>query len=153
MCSSDLGPGETRVIHADLAPKPADVPVAPPSRPVIRKPDRTWAWVAIGSGCGLAVTGAVLYGLAYRDYKAASDLDPADYGTDPAKAEPAYATAFDSRTGAGRKKAIVAYVLWGAGAAALGTGLYLYFTADPGLGAVVVPAGPGGPGITATVSF
>ncbi len=133
-----LGPGESLVVHADLVPLAREVVTAPPPEtpaPVQEEPSpapssarKTWAWVAIGGGAALVVTGSVLYGVAYKEMQDAGGL------TDQA--------AYDSKVSGARKKGYAAYGLWGVGAAAVAAGLVLYFTA-PDAGAAVVPTPTG----------
>lgn len=134
-----LGAGESLVVHADLMPLVREVvsppPVAKAPPPVREEPSttpgsarKTWAWVAVGSGAALAVTGSVLFGIAYKEMKDAGNL------TDQA--------AYDSKVSGARKKGYAAYGLWGAGAAAVAAGLILYFTAPEG-GTAVVPTPTG----------
>ncbi len=133
-----LGAGESLVVHADLVPIAREVVTAPrPAKPapLSETPSpapssarKTWAWVAIGGGAALVVTGSVLYGIAYKEMQDASGL------IDDA--------AYDSKVSGARKKGYAAYGLWGVGAAAVATGLILYFTA-PDAGAAVVPTPTG----------
>lgn len=135
-----LGAGESLVVHADLVPFAREVVTAPtpgePSTPPIREasspapssPRKTWAWVAIGGGAALVVTGTVLYGVAYKEMQDAGGL------SDEA--------AYDSKVSGARRKGYAAYGLWGVGAAAVAAGLVLYFTA-PDAGAAVVPTPTG----------
>lgn len=135
-----LGAGESLVVHADLVPIAREVVTAPPPgkptpAPVRETPSsapssarRTWAWVAIGGGAALVVTGSVLYGVAYKEMQDAGGL------TDEA--------AYDSKVSGARKKGYAAYGLWGVGAAAVAAGVILYVTA-PDAGAAVVPTPTG----------
>ncbi len=133
-----LGAGESLVVHADLMPLAREVvttptPARPPPPPVRETPTpssprKTWAWVAIGGGAALLVTGSILYGVAYKEMKDAGNL--------------ADKAAYDSKVSGARKKGYAAYGLWGVGAAAVAAGLVLYFTA-PQAPAAVVPTPTG----------
>lgn len=131
-----LGPGESVVVHADL--EPVAKAVVPQEKPIVAKEpevsapgsvQRTWAWVAIGSGAALGIVGSALYGVAYKELEDASGI------TDQA--------AYDSKVNSARKKGYAGYALWGVGAAAIATGLVLYFTAPDG-GGTAVSVAPGG---------
>ncbi len=129
-----LGPGESLVVRADLLPIAREVVTAPlpakPEPPPVREApseagwdQRTWSWAAIGGGAALVVAGTVLYGVAYKEMKDAGNArDQATY---------------DSQVSSARKKGYAAYALWGVGAAAVGAGLVLYFTAADGKAAIV----------------
>ena len=149
-----LGAGSTLVVQADLLPvvaamAPAGPLAGPPAaRSAGMSGQRIGAWVCMGTGIAAAIVGTGLYGGAYAAYKGAGDLDPKDYAT-PGK----YQNAFDERTSRGKTLAYSSYAMWGLGAAALGTGLILYFTDPSGPATAVVPAGPGGPGMTASISW
>jgi len=134
-----LGAGESLVVHADLVPIAREVVTAPPQQKPSAAPvqeavstgglsRKTWAWIAVGGGAALVVTGAALYGVAYKQMK--------DAGSADTKAS------YDSRVQSARTKGYAAYGLWGAGAAAVAAGLVLYFTA-PDRPAAVVPTANG----------
>ncbi len=150
-----LGPGEMLVVHADLIPLTNGQETVQPTPPVMPASAsskgsamRTAAWVTMASGVAITATGGLLYGLAYKDYQDADDMERASYATNEAFDE-----AFDAKVDAGKKKALASYVLWGVGGAALATGLVLYFTAPDDTATVLIPAGPTGLGLTAHVAW
>lgn len=149
-----IDPGETLLVRAELVPVPKESePVkkvfeAPPGdgKPVAGRAltaGRIGSWVSMGTGTAMVVAGAVLYGLAYQDYQDAGDLEPG----------PGYDAAFDSKIGNGRNKAYASYGLLGAGAAALGVGLVLYFVMPADRPVTLVPSGLDGPGIAAHIRW
>lgn len=166
-----LKPGETRILSADLKPVPEKaVKVVtrkpPPKMPVPEKPirmdpmeplvtetpekagyDRTWAWVSFGGSGAMVVAGTVLYAVGYMD-ASRSGMSRDDYPNNPSFDE-----AWEARGSKGRKEIYAGYALWGVGAAALGVGLYLYFTTDVEEQALLIPSGPGGPGLTASIPW
>lgn len=159
-------PGQKVVVQADLKPRAAEAPslarpapalakvtfkptVKPvPEAPVQGRSDagRIAAWVTMGTGIAAALAGIISYGLAYRDYQDLNSWTPGDFNN----SYDAYASAYDSRERRGRARANGAYGLWGAGAAALGVGLALYFTLPPDQPVTVVPTGNG---LATTIRF
>ncbi|MBL6974757.1 MAG: PEGA domain-containing protein [Deltaproteobacteria bacterium] len=162
-------PGEKVLVQADLKPRAAAAPsmarpapavtkasFAPVEKTVVGEPPREptrirkdgariAAWVTMGTGMAAAVAGAISYGLAYRDHQDLNGMDPKDFVS-----YAAYDSAWDSRASRGRTRANAAYGLWGAGAAALGVGLALYFALPPDQSVTVVPTGNG---IATTIRF
>ncbi|NOZ00650.1 MAG: PEGA domain-containing protein [Deltaproteobacteria bacterium] len=141
----DLSPGETLVVRADLAS--ADLRQSAPPKDAsdarAMSAGRIGSWVAMGTGSAMVVTGAVLYGLAWRDYKDADNLQPG----------PNYDADFDARVSVGRKKAYASYGLLGAGAAALGVGLILYFVLPAEQTVTIGPGGLPGPSLAAHIRW
>lgn len=134
-----LGAGETLVVHADLSPVAQDsgtvrgnMVAPPPSR---SGHGSKWiaGWACVGVGAAAAIAGAVTYGLAYKDYKDAGNLNPLTYPN-----EDAFNGAFDGKVSSGEKKAFASYGLWGGGAALVATGIVLIVLDKPS-GAAIVP--------------
>jgi len=104
-----------------------------PSQP--EEVSRTLEWVLLGSGVALGVTGAVFYGMAssrndelHDQYKDEANYSPGQ------NAKALYDAAFDDEV---YPKEVTAYVLCGAGIAALGAGIatWLSRSPEPGSGA------------------
>ncbi len=89
------------------APAPVTVPPVPVAG--LAEPPFNWGWVTLGTSAALAVTGAVLYGLAYDRIKTADGLDPLAL---------TYDDRFDELTAQGQGLQIGAFVSWGLAAAA-----------------------------------
>ena len=105
-----------------------------------------WGWTAVGVGGACLVGGGVLHGLAAVDADDASGVPnlPGRRGDYAAKRD------------AAREKEMVAYILYGAGAALVATGVVLLVlddVPDEGSGTVVPTAYPGGGGITWVTRF
>lgn len=105
-----------------------------------------YATFAIG-GASLA-TGVVLAVLGYLDVKEAGSLSRAGY---PGGDEE-YESKFYSLRDSGQAKGYAGYGMLGVGVAALGTGIILWVLSDD-KGTAVIPSGPGGPGLTASMRF
>lgn len=144
-----LGPGESLVVHADLAPVGRVTRTASGGGVSAgMSPMKIAGWTSIGTGAALAVTGSVLFALAHKDNDAASSLDRDSYPN-----QPAYDREYDALIDQRNRKALGAYVTWGLGGAAIATGVVLLLV-KPGGGTALVPAGPGdSPGVTAVVRW
>lgn len=149
-----LSAGQTRSLKAKLkslvrkaAPVAKKPDVAP--EPVVRTPiDRNWAWGTLGAGGGVAVTGVVLVVLGYLDVNKANGFEQHDFIS-----YDHYKDAYNSRIGTARSKAYSGLALAGVGVAAVATGIALYFLSEDDSDAALLPAGPGGPGITASLRW
>ena len=147
--------GETRSLKAKLVPLNQPVTEAtPPPEATIRdqtssKAYRNGAYATFAIGGALLATGAVLAVLGYLDVRKAGNLDQSDYSD----GYPDYKAAFDSLKGSGQTKGYAGYGVLGLGIVALGTGIALYVIADDDGETVVLPSGPGGPGITAMMRW
>ena len=86
---------------------------------------RGWAYVVGGAGLALVAAGGTFDYLAYASYQ-----DQKDATT---QAE------FDDALDAGKSRATIANVLYGAGLAAVGAGAYLYFTGPAETQVAVAP--------------
>jgi TolB-like protein len=93
---------------------------------------RGWAYVVGGAGLALIAAGG---GFDYMAYTAYQDQKDAVTANDKA--------AYDDALASGKSKATIANVLYGTGAAALGAGAFLYFTAPSGAQVSVVPTDGG----------
>jgi len=103
-----------------------------------------YATFAIG-GASLA-TGVVLAVLGYLDIKEAGGLSRSELG------DTAYESKFYSLRDSGQAKGYAGYGVLGVGVAALGTGIILWVLSDD-KGTAVIPSGPGGPGLTASMRW
>ena len=140
--------GETRKLRADLKPKPVEPPREVVKAAPLPRPRHLWSWVSIGTGMAAAATGTVLYFLARRELTTASGM-----GLPKSLDDDAFYDDFDGHVSRGRALGYSAYALWGLGAAALGTGIYLYFREDRTSGLSLVPAGPDGPGAAVSIRW
>ncbi len=118
-------------------------------------PKPTLGAALIGGGLGVAVVGAVLHGLAFKDAKDASEVDNNPLSTaDDAR--------FDSLKGKAETKQAVAFASYGVGAALAGVGIY-FLVRKPRAGQKTEAAAPrltpvvaverGGLGLGARLSF
>lgn len=120
-------------IAAAARPTDASADGSAPSADPNPGPDEAfnWGWVTLGAAAVLAITGGVLYGVAYDRVSTADGLDPTD---------PDYDTRFDDLSGEGRRLQIGAFVTWGLAAV---TGLSTAVLWEPG--APAAPAASRGP--------
>lgn len=113
-----------------------------------------WQWVAIGSGAGMVVTGAILHGLAARGW-----ADVAGAATHPdgtIRYESMTRTEAIERQRAADLKMDIAIGLYAAGGAAIATGVVLWVLDGATGGSTAAPVlgpGPGEGGITAIWRF
>lgn|GEM_PF-2570912 len=89
--------------------RPATPATQAPVAPTSDDGSFNWGWVALGTSAALAVTGAVLYGVAYDRVQTADGLDPT---------RPDYDSRFDDLSGEGQRLQIGAFVTWGLAAVA-----------------------------------
>jgi len=118
-------------------PPPAAVTIVvtkpPPPPPDPLRDLRPWAWAPAAGGAAMGVAGGALYLLARGSYDRLAAHDPSLTTLDQV-----HATAE-----AGRLQQTWSMVLFGAGAAALGSAAVLAFTGDKGTSVRVGPAGVG----------
>lgn len=110
------------------------------------RPDRTWAWVAVGAGGALIAGGAIAGAQALKKHEKINDIIEGRAEADEAE--------FDALRDEGARFALIADGLYVAGAASLVTGVVLFLMGDdePSTRATVRP-GPGGAGVDLAVSF
>ena len=134
--------------------KPSPVVVSKPAPAY--SPRQIGSFVSMGLGSAAIVTGVALYVTGYLDIQSLNDLHESDY-EDRAAFEAAWDRRSKGRVADGKTRVYTSYAMFGVGAAALGTGLALYFTSKPGDGkkaqASILPGGPGDAGLTAMVTW
>jgi len=104
-------------------PPPTPAPATAPRRKGL---GHRLGWGLMGTGLGVGAVATVLYGLSWARQQDGKDPFPMGYW---------------------------AYALWGVGGALLISGITVYVELDDTHAASLVPAGPGGPGLTAMIPW